>query len=115
MFASEHLPSRAGFVADVPEFGFWVVMAKLRMTNAVGSTQTNLLLASLPAKNQLRLQRHLEVVALQANEHLYEVGLPIKYVHFPTTGCLISLVKVLDDSRSFDAGPVGYDGMVGVE
>jgi len=52
---------------------------------------------------------------LQANEHLYEVGRPIKYVHFPTTGCLISLVKVLDDSRSFDAGPVGYDGMVGVE
>jgi CRP-like cAMP-binding protein len=79
------------------------------------SLNSNLLLATVPAKDQRRLLRRLQSVTLRANEHLYEVGLPIRDVHFPRLGCLISVVKVLDDHRSFDAGPVGYEGAVGIE
>jgi CRP-like cAMP-binding protein len=85
------------------------------MTQAASSPETNLLLASLSPREQRRLARHFDTVALQANEDLFEVGQPIKHLHFPTKGCLISLVKVLDDGKSFDAGPVGYDGLVGTE
>jgi CRP-like cAMP-binding protein len=84
------------------------------MPEKVARLDANLLLASLPTKER-GLLRRLEAVTLQANESLYELGQPIEYVHFPLKGCLISLVKVLDDGKSFDAAVVGYEGIVGVE
>ena len=84
------------------------------MTEAPSSPETNLLLASLPAQKQRRLLRRCEVVTLPANEDLYGVGDSIEDVYFPKKGCLISLVKVLDDGESFDAGPVGYEGFIGL-
>ncbi|HEV3237563.1 MAG TPA: Crp/Fnr family transcriptional regulator [Gemmataceae bacterium] len=85
------------------------------MPKSVGALGANLLLASLPMKEQRRLLRCLETVTLERNESLYQLGQPIEYVHFPLKGCLISVVKVLDDGKTFDAVPVGYEGMVGVE
>ena len=84
------------------------------MSESPSSLETNLLLASLPAQQQRRLLRRYEVVTLQANEDLYEVGDSIEDVYFPKKGCLISLVRVLDDGESFDAGPVGYEGFTGL-
>lgn len=84
------------------------------MTAAAATPESNLLLASLEAQKQRRLLRRCEVVTLRANEDLYEVGDSIKDVYFPKKGCLISLVKVLDDGESFDAGPVGYEGFIGL-
>jgi CRP-like cAMP-binding protein len=75
----------------------------------------NLLLASLPTQEQRRLSRRLERVVLHADEHLHELGQPVEYVHFPKKGCLISVIKNLGDDRSFDAGPVGYEGFIGLE
>ena len=69
------------------------------MTEAPSSPETNLLLASLPAQKLRRLLRRCEVVTLRANEDLYEVGESIEFVHFPKKGCVISLVKVLDDDE----------------
>ena len=85
------------------------------MPKKIASPEANLLLASLSANEQRRLLRHLEAVTLRANELLYELNRPIEYVFFPMKGCLISVVKVLDDRKTFDAGPVGYEGMVGAE
>ena len=85
------------------------------MTDAGAGQKTNLLLASLPAKEQRRLLRRMEAVALRTNETLHELGRPIADVHFPLQGCVISVVRVLDDGKSFDAGPIGYEGLVGVE
>jgi CRP-like cAMP-binding protein len=78
------------------------------------SPDTNLLLALLPAQKQRDLLRRCEVVTLRANEDLYEVGDSVEAVYFPKRGCLISLVKVVDDGESFDAGPVGYEGFAGL-
>ena len=69
------------------------------MSASPSSLETNLLLASLPAQKQRHLLRRCEVVTLQANEDLYEVGDSIEDVYFPKKGCLISLVKVLDDDE----------------
>jgi CRP-like cAMP-binding protein len=75
--------------------------------------EANLLLASFPAKEQRRLLPRLKAVTLRSDESLHELGQRIEYVHFPMKGCLISVVKVLDDGKRFDAGVVGYEGMVG--
>ena len=85
------------------------------MGESPSSLETNLLLATLPAQKQRRLLRRCEVVTLQANEDLYKAGDSIEDVYFPKKGCLISLVRVLDDGESFDAGPVGYEGFAGLE
>src|SRR5207245_2017601 len=85
------------------------------MTQVASSSEINLLLASLPTQELRRLLRRAERVTLQADERLYDSGQPIEYVHFPKKGCLISVIKNLDDGRSFDAGAVGYEGFVGVE
>jgi CRP-like cAMP-binding protein len=84
------------------------------LSETPSSPETNLLLASLPAQRLRRLLRRCEVVTRRANEDLYEVGDSIEDVYFPRKGCLISLVRVLDDGKSFDAGPVGYEGFAGL-
>jgi CRP-like cAMP-binding protein len=85
------------------------------VTEAPSSSETNLLLASLPAQKQRRLLRLCEVVVLRATEDLHDVGQSIEFVHFPKKGCVISLVKFLDDGGAFDAGWVGYEGFTGLE
>jgi CRP-like cAMP-binding protein len=85
------------------------------MTSPIASLETNLLIASLPAKQQRRLLRRLEAVAIQTNEDLYESGQPIRYVYFPTKGCLISVITELGDGKTFDAVLIGYEGLAGVE
>lgn len=85
------------------------------MTSPTSSHEGNLLLESLPPRVQRRLLRQAEPETLQTNEVLYELGQPIEYVHFPTKGCVTSAIKVLADSKSFDAWLVGYDGLVGME
>jgi CRP-like cAMP-binding protein len=84
------------------------------MTEAPSGPESNLLLAALPAQQQRRLFRRCEAVALRASEDLFQADQPIEFVHFPKKGCLISLVKNVGDGRSFDAGPVGYDGFTGL-
>src|SRR6266540_3904626 len=85
------------------------------MTDPLASPDANRLLASLQTKDQRRLLRRVETVALRATEDLYEVGQAVKYVHFPTKGCVISVIKVLGDGKSLDADLVGYEGLIGVE
>jgi CRP-like cAMP-binding protein len=85
------------------------------MVEATSSPEMNLLLTSLPANEQRRLLRQLEDVSMRAREVLYQPGQPMKYVYFPTKGCVVSVIKVMDDGKCFDSGLAGYEGVVGGE
>ncbi|MBD1902612.1 Crp/Fnr family transcriptional regulator [Trichocoleus sp. DQ-A3] len=73
----------------------------------------NRLLAALPDEEYERLVPHLEPVSLPLNQVLYELGVPIEYVYFPQQG-IVSLLSVLEDGSTVEAGMVGNDGMVGL-
>lgn len=73
----------------------------------------NRLLAALPDEEYERLVPHLEPVSLPLNQVLYELGVPIEYVYFPQQG-IVSLLSVLEDGSTVEAGLVGNDGMVGL-
>ena len=68
----------------------------------------NRLLAALPAEEYERLVPHLELVSLQVNQILYEIGEPIEYVYFPHHA-IVSLVCVLEDGSTVESGLVGND------
>ena len=85
------------------------------MAVSVASLGGNLILASLPAEEQRRLLRHLEPVTLRIDELPYSLNQAIEHLHFPMKGCLVSLIKAVDDGKSFDIGIAGRDGLVGVE
>jgi CRP-like cAMP-binding protein len=73
----------------------------------------NRLLAALPAEEYERLVPHLELVSLPVNQVLYEVGEPIEYVYFPHQA-IVSLISIMEDGSTVEAGMVGNDGMVGL-
>jgi len=72
----------------------------------------NRLLASLPAGEYARLLRGLEPVQLVHGEVLHEPGQEMQHIYFPT-GCLVSLLMVVDDHRSLEVALVGREGMIG--
>jgi CRP-like cAMP-binding protein len=73
----------------------------------------NRLLASLPQQDLASLEPHLHLVSLEHAQPLITPNEPIRYVYFPTTA-LASLVTVLEDGSTVEAGSVGREGMVGV-
>jgi len=73
----------------------------------------NQLLASLHAEDYARLLFDLEPTRMSLGESVYERGVPINYVYFPTT-CMISLLYVMENGDSAEIAVVGNDGLVGV-
>jgi CRP-like cAMP-binding protein len=73
----------------------------------------NKLLAALPAEDWARWEPHLEVVNLPLGHVLYESGVAMRHVYFPTTA-LVSLLYVLEDGASAELAVVGNEGVVGV-
>ena len=73
----------------------------------------NRLLARLPGEELDALRPHLELVSLSLGQHLITPHEPIPYVYFPITS-LASLVTVLEDGSTVEAGSVGREGMVGI-
>jgi len=73
----------------------------------------NRLLASISAKELLRLKPRLEPVSLTLGQVLYEPGGVIRHVYFPSD-CLISLLTAVDKTRSLEVGMVGNEGMIGM-
>lgn len=71
------------------------------------------MLAKLPRAEMDALRPHLEEVHLELHERLIKAGAPITRVYFPVSA-LASLVAVLDDGSTVEAGSVGREGMVGV-
>jgi CRP-like cAMP-binding protein len=74
----------------------------------------NLLLAALPDDVLDRLTPNLELVQLPLGKVLYESGVEMKHVFFPTSGCIVSMLYVMADGASAEIAVVGDEGVVGI-
>ncbi len=73
----------------------------------------NHLLAALAAEDYARLLPDLALTKMPLGESVYERGVPMHCVYFPTT-CMISLLYVMENGDSAEIAVVGNDGLVGV-
>jgi CRP-like cAMP-binding protein len=80
---------------------------------AADNGQQNHLLDALPAADYDRIEPHLELVPLTLGDVLYEPGIKLRYVYFPTTS-IISLLYVMEDGASAEIAIVGNEGILGV-
>lgn len=73
----------------------------------------NQLLAALPDAESQRWLPLLESVDLPLGEVLYEAGITLSHVYFPTTA-IISLLYVMENGASAEIAVVGNEGIVGI-
>jgi CRP-like cAMP-binding protein len=72
------------------------------------------LIELLPRKPRLRLLAICEPVELTMAQVLSEVGVPTRFVYFPTDG-FISLVTPINGKPILEVGMVGREGMLGTQ
>jgi CRP-like cAMP-binding protein len=73
----------------------------------------NRLLDALPDAEWERWLAHLEPVDMPLGKVLYEPGIRLTHVYFPTTS-IVSLLYVMEDGASAEIAVVGHDGLVGI-
>ena len=73
----------------------------------------NYLLAALPPAELQRWLPHLEAVELPLGRVLYESGIALTHVYFPTTA-IVSLLYVMEDGASAEIAVAGKEGLVGI-
>src|SRR5580698_10156224 len=73
----------------------------------------NLLLAALPSAEWQRWLPQLEAVVMPLGQVLYESGVTLSHVYFPTTA-IVSLLYVMENGASPEIAVVGNDGIVGI-
>lgn len=73
----------------------------------------NHLLAALRADECARIFPNLELVPMPLGDALYEPGIQMHHVYFPTTS-IVSLLYVMEDGASAEIAVAGYEGIVGV-
>jgi CRP-like cAMP-binding protein len=81
-------------------------------TNAAGKPVSNKILLSISDSEYNSLRPHLEYVRLPNHLVLHEAGGRLEFAYFPNRG-LISLVVVMQDGRTAEAGVVGNEGFTG--
>jgi CRP-like cAMP-binding protein len=81
-------------------------------TNAAGKPVSNVILLSTSDRDYGSLRPHLEYVNLPNHLVLHEAGGKLEFAYFPNRG-LISLVVVMKDGRTAEAGIVGSEGFTG--
>src|SRR5271155_550186 len=81
-------------------------------TNTEGKPVSSLILLSLPDSDYRSLRPHLEYVNLPNHLVIHEAGGKLEFAYFPNRG-LISLVVVMKDGRTAEAGVVGNEGFTG--
>jgi CRP-like cAMP-binding protein len=81
-------------------------------TNAAGKPVSNLILLSISDSDYSSLRPHLEYVNLPDHLVLHEAGGKLEFAYFPNRG-LISLVVVMKDGKTAEAGVVGNEGFTG--
>jgi CRP-like cAMP-binding protein len=79
----------------------------------VNDPRQNHLLAALPPAERERLFPQLELVPMPLGEVLYEPGVALRHVFFPTN-CIVSLLYVLADGASAEISVVGNEGLIGI-
>jgi CRP-like cAMP-binding protein len=88
------------------------VMQTGERTNPEGKPVSNIILLSLSDSDYSSLRPHLEFVSLPDHLVLHEAGGKLEFVYFPNRG-LISLVVVMKDGKTAEAGIVGHEGFTG--
>lgn len=83
------------------------------MPAAAHDPRQNHLLAALPATDFERLRPHLKLIPLPLGEALYEPGIVLRYLYFPTNS-IVSLLYVMADGASAEIAVVGNEGVIGV-
>jgi len=81
-------------------------------TNADGKPVSNIILLSASDSDYNSLRPHLEYVSLPSHLVLHDGGGKLEFAYFPNRG-LISLVVVMKDGRTAEAGIVGNEGFTG--
>src|SRR5580765_5134598 len=75
--------------------------------------QQNHLLSALPIPEYARLEPHLELIPMRLGDVLYEPGVQLRYVYFPTSS-IVSLLYVMEDGASAEIAIVGNEGILGI-
>ena len=83
------------------------------LTDNVGTSPRNGLLAALPHEVLSSLRPHLKPVSLPRGRVLCESDEPLRRVYFVEAG-FISLVTVFEDGTTAEMATVGREGMVGI-
>lgn len=73
----------------------------------------NHLFNALAGSDHERICAQLDLVPLKLGEALYEPGIPLRYVYFPTTA-IVSLLYVMEDGASAEIAIVGNEGILGI-
>ncbi len=81
-------------------------------TNAAGKPISNTILLSISDSDYSSIRPHLEYVSLPNHLVLHEAGGKLEFAYFPNRG-LISLVVVMKDGKTAEAGIVGNEGFTG--
>lgn len=81
-------------------------------TSADGKPVSNIILLSTSDSDYNSLRPHLEYVSLSSHLVLHDGGGKLEFAYFPNRG-LISLVVVMKDGRTAEAGIVGNEGFTG--
>jgi CRP-like cAMP-binding protein len=81
-------------------------------TNAAGKPVSNIILLSISDSDYKLLRPHLEYVSLPNHLVLHEAGGNLTFAYFPNRG-LISLVVVMKNGKTAEAGIVGNEGFTG--
>jgi CRP-like cAMP-binding protein len=81
-------------------------------TNGAGKPVSNIILLSISDHEYNSLRPHLEYINLPNHLVIHEAGGKLEFAYFPNRG-LISLVVVMKDGRTAEAGVVGNEGFTG--
>ena len=81
-------------------------------TNAAGKPVSNKILLLISDSDYNSIRPHLQYVRLPNHLVLHEAGGKLEFAYFPNRG-LISLVVVMKDGRTAEAGIVGNEGFTG--
>src|SRR5208282_186092 len=81
-------------------------------TNTQGKPVSSLILLSISESDYSALRPHLGYVSLPNHLVLHEAGGKLDFAYFPNRG-LISLVVVMKDGKTAEAGIVGNEGFTG--
>jgi CRP-like cAMP-binding protein len=80
----------------------------------LAQSQSNRLLALLPAEDRRLIDKLLKDYSSKAGEVLQEPGEPLAYVYFPHTG-MVSLLTVMKNGQAIETATIGNEGAIGAE
>jgi len=82
-------------------------------TNKDGKPVSNKILLAIPHSEYLSVRPHLEFVELPHHRILHDPHESLHFVYFPNRG-LLSLVVVMENGETVEAGIVGKEGIAGI-